>query len=457
MTDLLNQKIKSTFDKNQDRVLVAGMYGHNSTTDKFDYAEISDNGDLHVNIHGVTGGGDMKARSDIADPNTSTFVKCNTDGTLEMTAELSSAGLATSAIQTDGTQKAMCMGNDSGSQQQILVSNTGVVQTLDSEVFGKTAQIANQTTLSNTNEATLIAQGNRAGIGVGNTSADGTGTNTALLTDANGHLQVDVLTSGTLTITGDAQIKAEDDSASARNIRCNNSGHVKSQLIGNTVGDGSGTNKVVQVNDAGQLKTKLVAEDNTATRRELRCNTTGHLQTALLGNTAGDGSGTIKNVVTDSDGHLQVDVLSGGGGSASNQYNNGGTQETLSVLKPTAPATSLVTPATTILDMTNYKGLQVNITTASASYFDISVAVEFSNVADFSTTLGVAYSDIQTFNQAIDVGSNPISGQYSANILMTPEYNGQQPQAKYARATFNHLNNAGSNISVVINTIQMPH
>jgi hypothetical protein len=77
-------------------------------------------------------------------------------------------------------------------------------------------------------------------------------------------------------------------------------------LIGNTVGDGSGTNKVVQVNDAGQLKTKLIAEDNTATRREVRCNTTGHLQTALLGNTAGDGSGTIKNVVTNTDGNLVV-------------------------------------------------------------------------------------------------------------------------------------------------------
>ena len=62
------------------------------------------------------------------------------------------------------------------------------------------------------------------------------------------------------------------------------------------------------------MKTKLIAEDNTATRREVRCNTVGHLQTALLGNTAGDGSGTIKNVVTDSDGHLQVDILSGGGG-----------------------------------------------------------------------------------------------------------------------------------------------
>ena len=37
MADLLNQKIKTSFDKNQDRVLVAGMYAHNPTTGKFDF------------------------------------------------------------------------------------------------------------------------------------------------------------------------------------------------------------------------------------------------------------------------------------------------------------------------------------------------------------------------------------------------------------------------------------
>ena len=320
MVDRIDQKIVSGFEKIQDRGIVTGMYAFNETTGKLNRCNIDDNGDFKVNIHSTAGGGDMKARTDIADPASSTFIKCNADGTLELTAELDSSTLAKSAIQTDGTQKAMCMGNDSGSQKQILVSNTGVVQTLDSEVFGKTAQIANQTTLSNTNEATLIAQGNRAGIGVGNTSADGTGTNTALLTDAQGHLQVDVLTSGTLTISGDAQIKAEDDTGSARNIRCNNSGHVKSACIGV---ESDGTLRQIQTNSVGQLKTKLVAEDNTATRRELRCNTTGHLQTALLGNTAGDGSGTIKNVVTDTDGHLQVDVLSGGGGGT--QFASGAT------------------------------------------------------------------------------------------------------------------------------------
>lgn len=298
----LNNKIISSFENNQDRVLVSGMYGYNATSEKFHYANIDDNGDLKVNIHATGGGGDLKARTDIADPATSTFLKCNTDGTLEMTAELSSAGLATSAIQTDGTQKCQVLGNTegdgSGTSKHIHLDGSGNV--LTSIVSSVNVLPANALNSGITNDpANSVAVGLR-----GRTSINDASTETFLKCDTDGHLQID--TAGAITISGDAQIKAEDDTASARNIRCNNSGHVKSQLIGNTVGDGSGTNKVVQVNDAGQLKTKLIAEDNTATRREVRCNTIGHLQTALLGNTAGDGSGTIKNVVTNSDGNLVV-------------------------------------------------------------------------------------------------------------------------------------------------------
>ena len=85
---------------------------------------------------------------------------CDSNGHLDVNiATLDPAtGLATEANQTNGDQKAKCMGGETdGTQQQLLVSNLGVLQTLDSEVFGKTSQIANQTTLSNTNEATMIA------------------------------------------------------------------------------------------------------------------------------------------------------------------------------------------------------------------------------------------------------------------------------------------------------------
>jgi hypothetical protein len=307
MTDKLNQKIKSSFDKDQDRVLVSGMYAHNATSGKFNYCNVDDNGDLKVNIHATGGGGDMKARTDPNDSATSVFlkansnnhlktqlvgfdgsefrdIKCNPNGELEMTAELSTSGLATSAIQTDGTQKTQILGNTSsdgsGSQRHLLTDVQGHLQ-VDVLNQNQEAQLAGFT---NINDVSSVKR---------------------CLVDSDGHLQVDVLSGGSSQVIA----QAEDDTGSARNLRCNNSGHQKSQLIANTVGDGSGTNKVVHCNDAGQLKTQLIGEDNTATRRAVRTNTVGHIQTATLANTAGDGSGTIKNVVCDSDGHLQIDVI----------------------------------------------------------------------------------------------------------------------------------------------------
>jgi hypothetical protein len=310
--DTLNQKIVSSFDKNQDRALVSGIYGFNATSGKWNYINENGSGALSVDVHGGSiGSGDVKARTDPSDPNTSVFLKanannhlktqlvaqddtgtfrdvaCDSEGKLktEITAEIRAEGLAQEskqdtmiANQTNGTSKVQVTGNTEG-------DGSGTAKHLHLDGNGNVnSQIIN--TVSTNAFRTVIGDG---------------ATNSHALVDSDGHLQVDILSGG-----GGGILQAEDDTSASRNVRCNNSGHVKTQLIGNTVGDGSGTNKVVQVNDAGQLKTKLIAEDNTATRREVRCNTTGHLQTALLGNTAGDGSGTIKNVVTNTDGNLVV-------------------------------------------------------------------------------------------------------------------------------------------------------
>lgn len=291
MTDKLNQKIKSSFDKEQDRVLVSGMYGYNETSKKFNYCNVDDNGDLKVNIHATGGGGDLKARTDPNDSSTSVFlksnannhlktqlvgfdgvefrdIKCNANGELEMTAEISSAGLATEA------------------KQDAMITHLSDIDNQTNSLL--TYQVLINQTQSNGNQV-VKCMGNNGG------------NNVQLKVDANGVLE----TSGG---GGSTQViaQAEDDTGSARNLRCNNSGHQKSQLIANTVGDGSGTNKVVHCNDAGQLKTQLIGEDNTATRRAIRTNTVGHIQTATLANTAGDGSGTIKNVVCNTAGNLVV-------------------------------------------------------------------------------------------------------------------------------------------------------
>ena len=238
----LNNKIKNGRSEKIDDAQMVGNYGYDSTIDKLRRLTCDTNGALHVDVHGgSSGSGDLKCRTDIADPATSTFVKCNADGTLEMTAELSSAGLATSVIQTDGSQKARCMGGETdGTQRQLLTSNLGVLQVLDSEVFGKTSQIANQTTLSNTNEATIIANqtnGTQKAT-VGNTVGDGSGTAKNLLCDADGHLQVDIVSGGgggtqfaggnalVATGTGTAMI-GRDSGNVARLVATDTSGHIE--------------------------------------------------------------------------------------------------------------------------------------------------------------------------------------------------------------------------------------
>ena len=264
MTDLLNQKVKTSFNKEQDRALVAGMYGFNETDGKWNYAQVDSNGDLKVNIHATGGGGDLKARTDIADPATSTFLKCNADGTLEMTAELSTAGLATSAIQTDGTQKTQILGNTeadgTGTATHIHTDATGNV--LSQVVNTISIQPSNDTNSKLTDDPTKsVAVGLK-----GRQTISSAATETFIKCNASGALAVEVA-------TNTAEIKAEDDTGSARNVRCNNSGHIKSACIG---AESDGTLRQVQTNEVGQLKTKLVADDG-ATRREVRCDANGKL------------------------------------------------------------------------------------------------------------------------------------------------------------------------------------
>ena len=77
--------------------------------------------------------------------------------------------------------------------------------------------------------------------------------------------------------------------------------------------------------------------------------------------------GTRQLLRLNASGELMVnDSSGGGGGSASNLYNKGGSEETLSVLAPVGPATSAVTPAVTIYDMSSYKGIAINVVTTSA-------------------------------------------------------------------------------------------
>ena len=126
-------------------------------------------------------------------------IQCNADGTLEMTAEISSAGLATEAKQdaiiadlTDGTQLARCMGSEdpndpAGTQKQLHLDGSGNVQ-------ANVVNTINVAPSNTTNSGITDDPANSVAVGIrGRTDIADASTETFVLTDANGHLQVDVL------------------------------------------------------------------------------------------------------------------------------------------------------------------------------------------------------------------------------------------------------------------------
>jgi hypothetical protein len=213
----LNQKVISSQDETLFSAQVSGGYGYDETAKKW------------------------------------RRLVCDSEGKqkIEATLELDSSTLAKDATLTNGSQEAKCMGNDSGSQQQILVSATGVVQTLDSEVFGKTSQIANQTTLSNVNEATLIANqtnGTQLSRCMGIDTA--TSLQHQLKVESDGALHVITENADSVLIKG-----IETGTSTQRDCKQNANGDLRVQLIANDGNDGAGTMRIVKCDANGVLDT----------------------------------------------------------------------------------------------------------------------------------------------------------------------------------------------------------
>jgi len=272
--DQLNNKVTATQDEVKFTAQNVGLYGFDSTTQggKWRRVNADPSGQLHVAVaQHLVDSPDLKARTDIADPATSTFLKCNTDGTLEMTAELSTAGLATEAKQNTGNNTLASIDN-----KIILPSvlNSDQLKVNDSAVVGSLAVLNNN-----------ITTGNQASKSMGNNS----GSDVQIKVDAAGIQEV----SGTVstTISG-VSTEAKQDTVIAR-IATTNS----------TLGD---TNSKIDAMRASDSLTTVKGEITS-----LRTDTTdGSAKAKIMGLF----SGGQYQVATDGDGHLQVDVLSGGGG-----------------------------------------------------------------------------------------------------------------------------------------------
>ncbi len=155
------------------------------------------NGKLVVSA--TTTAGDLSARTDIADASSSTFVKCDSNGKLEVNGtvnvisgfatETTLSTVALDATLTDGTQKSVVMGDDSGTKRDLQVDSNGKlnVNSVVSNLPASTGQKANSASLS-------ICRSNTAGAFdlSARTTIGTAGTSTKLLCDVLGQLMVNV-------------------------------------------------------------------------------------------------------------------------------------------------------------------------------------------------------------------------------------------------------------------------
>tara|TARA_Y100000004_G_scaffold139039_1_gene157798 strand:- start:1181 stop:2542 length:1362 start_codon:yes stop_codon:yes gene_type:complete len=278
----LNNKIQRTRAEKLDSVQATGLYAYNQSDDTYNRAEVSDNGDLHVNIHGTTGGGDMKARTNINDSSTSTFLKCNADGTLEMTAELSSAGLATEAKQdtintsiTDGSAKVQILGNTeadgSGTSEHLHTDGNG---NLNVQVIST----VNTLPANSLNSGITDDPANTVAVGLrGRQTITDASTETFLKCDANGVLEVSSSGGG-------------GDATAANQVTINNSiGDTNSKIDAMRASDSLTTVKAeitslrTETTD-GSAKAKCMGADSLNAQYQLRTDTDGHLQIDIVGN-----------------------------------------------------------------------------------------------------------------------------------------------------------------------------
>jgi hypothetical protein len=307
----LNSKIKAGRQDHYNDAQVCGVHGLNTADDAMKVVKCTDDNALVVDVHGgATGSGDMKARTNISDPATSTFLKCNADGTLELTAELDTSALAKESVQTDGTQKAQVLGNTegdgSGTATHIHTDATGNVLTS----IVSTVNIApanNSNSGINDGPANSLAVGLRARTDIADSA-----TETFLLCDASGHLQADIVAGGgggtqyavgtTGMATGTGTLMIGNFGGAAKEVAVNNNGQVVQEL-------GFIDSAVLGQDTAANSLPVVIASDNTVATSNISITAGSDIslnsaqQVLCYGRDVG---GVLEVLRTDAQGHLEV-------------------------------------------------------------------------------------------------------------------------------------------------------
>ncbi len=332
-------------------------------------------------------------------------VEVNADGTLEITAELSSAGLATEAkqddmithladidnqtnslltyqvlinqTQTNGNQVVKCMGNNGGTNVQLKVDANGVLETSGGGGGGGDATAANQTlqlaqeTVTATNSSSIdnkINQGYDATIASGGSGLqqilcyglDTAGDLDALRVDNSGHLEVtvdDFVKSQATMLNSFPVVIASDQSAVATS--------------------------------SAQLPASLGQKANSNSLSICRSTTTGAFD--LSARTTIATAGTSTKLLCDSDGKLSVNTV----------------PEEVTISQVNQAITNGNTFTSTAVDMRGYETI---------SFFGTS-----DNTADFIYIL-VSADDITYYTTGEFVQQDFTSGDFSYNATLAVRY-----------------------------------
>ena len=222
----LNNKIKNGRTQLINDAQMVGNYAYDSTEDKLRRLVCNTNGALSVDVHGGSvGSGDLKARTNIADPSTSTFLRCTADGDLELTAELNSGD-----FKSMGSED----GSTSGLQRQLRVDGNGRLSVdINSGIPTKT-------------DGTT---GHSPATGVGLIGFD-SGTARAVACDSQGHLQCDILNQ-----KQEGQLAGFQDitnTGSVIRLHADSAGRLDINVVGNTASDGTGSAKHLLADSEGR-------------------------------------------------------------------------------------------------------------------------------------------------------------------------------------------------------------
>ena len=439
----LNNKIQRTQDQKLRSVQPIGVYGYNESDGTYNRAGVSDNGDLHVNIHGTTGGGDMKARTNINDSSTSTFLKCNADGTLEMTAELSTAGLATSAEQVTGNNTLSSIDN-----KLILPSvlNSDQLKVNDSAVVGSLA-VLNNNIATSAKQDTMITHlsdiDNQTNsiltyqVQINQTQTNGNQVVKCMGNNGGNNVQLKVDANGVLETSGGG---GGGDATASNQVTINNSiGDTNSKIdamrgtsdlgvVNTSLGTINGT-----IGDTNSKVDAMRASDSLTTVKDgiVQNMTDGSAKCKIM---ALNGGGQFQ-VLCDSSGNLNVNDL--GATDRNNKLDALRLNSQLNDVKSIANSTlGILGDGTNLyIDTDGYSKLMINTITATGTGSPI-MSIEWSNSSSFGAgdvfivngfTGSSALTSSISFSASTRVDTSTLTTQASAFYEVLP--------ARYARIT----------------------